>query len=149
MPFIDFEDLDLVLGSTVTPNPDFHELELSLNDSSYHPSLPKQTRLLHVLHPFDATTTGAPYDRIPSPCPDPLASSLSSTTAYATCDFTALSHAAYVLGICAHPQKTDPTTGSTCGKPLADPRGQFVSYETRGPKPANSITRASCDTCPL
>jgi hypothetical protein len=68
MSFIDFEDLDLVLGSTVTPNPDFHELELSLNDSSYHPSLPKQTRLLHVLHPFDATTTGAPYDRIPSPC---------------------------------------------------------------------------------
>jgi len=26
MPFIDYEDLDLTLGSIVTPNPDFHEL---------------------------------------------------------------------------------------------------------------------------
>jgi len=97
-PFIDLEDFGIRLDPTLKSNPDSHELGFFFSDSlkleSAHTDIPSR-----VLHPFDATTTGALNDKAPTPCR--IRSRALSTPQRFTlpCSFTALSHTVYIRGI--------------------------------------------------
>jgi len=145
MPFIDFEDLDHTLNSTLTPNSDSRELGLSFSDSlSIEPAeadappprfLP--LRRDHHRRPM------ARHPRLTGPVLE-----LFQLLNGSTCDSTALSHAAYAHGIVTHPQEpTEFMFDHTASRAIS----QKSSREppTEGPKPAEPMTRAPCDTLPL